>query len=119
MIRAHEFRRVAAQLAAELGAAVAAAVLHHVNRAVLGAAHDHRHRADIRAPEIARIGDLGLESDEIPCRALEDALDLGLVDLVRGVDPVRNVRQPFLGPDVFVAERAPRAIRRHRAVLLE
>ena len=47
MIGTHELRRVAAQFAAEFDAAMTAAVLQHVDRTVAGAAHDHRHRADV------------------------------------------------------------------------
>ena len=47
MIGTHELRRVAAQFAAELDAAMTAAVLQHVDRALPGPAHDHRQRADL------------------------------------------------------------------------
>ena len=91
-------RRMAEGFAAELGAAMRAAVLEGVDRAVLVAREHDRRRPDVRAAEVARLRDLGLEADVVPRRAVEDAVDLALVDLLAGIDPGRDPRQPFAWP---------------------
>jgi hypothetical protein len=55
VVRAHERRRVAVRLLAELHATVRAAVLDDVDRAVAPARHDHLPFADRRALEVTRV----------------------------------------------------------------
>ena len=98
VVWADHFLRVAEMLAAELHAAVSAAVFKDVHGAVCIARHHHRRRADEGTLVVARVGDFGLERHEIPRAAVEDALDLALVDLRAGVDPVGDRGQAFGGP---------------------
>ena len=101
VIGADEFLGVAAELAAELGGAVRAAVLEHVDRAVLGARHHDRRRAHIRADEVAGIRHLGFERHVVPGAAVEDPFHLALVDVLVGVDPVGNDGEIVAGPHVL------------------
>src|SRR5690606_32795308 len=79
VIRAHELLRVALAVPAELRAAMGAAVLEHVDRAVLGARHHHRRGADIRALVVPRVGDFGFQGHIVPGLAMEDDLYLFLI----------------------------------------
>src|SRR6476620_4754992 len=100
MIGADQMRRVATMDAAEFGAAMSATVLNHRDRAVLATRDQHRNRADMAALEVARIGNLDLERHVVPSLAAEDALDLEFVDLLAGIDPVRNPGRALPRPDV-------------------
>src|SRR5215475_10441669 len=96
-----------------------AAVLDHAYRAVARARHHHRRRTDMRADEVAGVGNLGFERDIVPGGPVEDALDLALIDGLVGIDPVRNFGQ-VAGPDILpveqhgaVARAAPGSIGAH------
>ena len=89
---------VAAEFAAELGRAVRAAVLEHVDRAVLGACHDDRRRADIGADEVAGFRHFRLERNVVPGAAVKDSLDLALVDTLVGINPIGNFGQVVIWP---------------------
>src|SRR6266446_5592040 len=72
------------------GAAVRAAILERVDTAVLPAHYDHRHLADERRPELAGLGDIGLQAHEAPGGAFEDAAQLGAIVRLVLVDPERH-----------------------------
>ncbi len=61
VIGAHELARIAAIAPAEFGAAMGAAVLEDMDRAVAAARHHHRRRPDEGALEIAGRGNFRLE----------------------------------------------------------
>src|SRR5713226_3073412 len=82
---------------------MSAAVLDHADRAVFRARDNHRRRTDIRADEIAGIRNFGLERDVVPGGPMENALDLAPVDVLVGIDPVRNCRQ-VAGPNILLVE---------------
>ena len=75
MVEALEAVRVAAALAADLGAAVRARVQERAHHAVLAAHEDDPAQAELAHAEVARLGDLGLVAEVDP-RAVEDALAL-------------------------------------------
>ncbi len=81
-----------------------AAVLDHADRAVLRAHNHDRRRTDIRADEVAGIGNFRLERDVVPGRTMENALDLAPVDALVGVDPVRDLGE-VAGPDILPVEQ--------------
>src|SRR5262249_26029089 len=80
VVRADELLGVAAQLATELGGAMRAAVLEHIDAAVVGARHHHGRGPDIGSDEIARLRHFAFERDIIPGSAVEDPVDLALVN---------------------------------------
>ena len=98
MIDAGNLLRLAALLEAQERAAVRAAVLEAVERAPLVARHHHRHAADESRLEVARVGQLGFEPQEIPGRSAVDALLLARVDALVLVHPIRDAREPLGGP---------------------
>ena len=102
MVRADEFLHIAAQLAAELGGTVRAAILEDIDAAILVARHHHRDRADEGTREIARIGDFRFQPDIVPGAALEDLLDLQAVNMIVGIDPVGHAAQTFGRPDIVL-----------------
>ncbi len=77
-----------------------AAVLEHVDRAVVAARHHDRRRSNIGADEVAGIRHLGFERHVVPGAAVKDAFDLALVDELVGVDPVRNDAEIVVGPHI-------------------
>jgi hypothetical protein len=101
VIGADEFLGGAAELAAELGGAVPAAILDHVDRAVLGPRHHDRRRAHIRADEIAGVRHLGFERHVIPRAAVEDLFHFALVNVLVGVDPIGDDGEIVAGPHVL------------------
>ena len=82
---------VAVACAADLRAAVGAAVVEDVDRPILAPHHDHRLPADLEGPEVARLLHLRLVAGVDPA-ALEDPLDLQVEDVLVGVaEPVHPV----------------------------
>src|SRR5690606_34265705 len=79
-------------------ALVGAAVDHGVDRAGLVARHDDRRVADEGGLVVARVGQFGLETEEIPGRSPEDALLLQRVDFGIRIDPERHPRGIVEGP---------------------
>ena len=77
----------------------AATILDHVDRAVLVARDDHGVGPTLERMKSPGVGDLGFQRDVIPGAAVEDALDLALVDGFVGVDPVGHALQALGGPE--------------------
>src|SRR6202012_5188073 len=98
VIRANELGIVASRMAAEFGATMRAAVLEYMDGAVFGARDDDRCRSDVRALEVAAIGDFRFERNEVPGMSMENPLDLAGIDLFTGVDPVGNGTQALVRP---------------------
>src|ERR1700739_4590977 len=94
-----------------------AAVLVDVDRSVIGPRDDDRSRPDIRADEIAGLLDLGLQPDVIPGRAVEDALDLALIDELVGIAPIRDDTEIVIRPDVVPAHCGSAVVRRRQRTL--
>jgi hypothetical protein len=90
MVRADQCSAIAVALAAERHAAMRAHVLDHVERAIAVAGQDHRALADRRALEVARPGNLGLETDVAPVAAVEQPLELAAIDRFVGVGRERD-----------------------------
>ena len=105
MIGADELVRSAGKLTAEFGRPMRAAILKHMNGAILRAGDDDGCRPDIRADEVAGIGYLALERDVAPGSAVENFFNLARVDGRVGIDPVGNTGEPLGGPDVWGALR--------------
>ena len=89
---------VAAVVEGDQRAAMGAAVLEAVDRAVGVAHHDDRHLADLVGAVVALVRDVGLEADEVPGRGLEDLPHLALVVGLVLVDPVGHAGERVLGP---------------------
>src|SRR5206468_10229156 len=70
---------VAAVIEGDQRAAVRAAILETIDRAVGVAHNDDRHVADLVGAIIALVGDVGFQAYKIPGGALEQALHLALV----------------------------------------
>ena len=87
-----------ARLHADQRAAVRAAVLPGVQRALGVARHHHRHVADEGGDEALRLGELGLQAQVAPRRAAQDPLLLLPVEVLVLVHPVRNARHALGGP---------------------
>ena len=85
VITAAERRNLAAGLVDELGALVAAAIVQHVHRAVVGTDHDDGHLAVIQRDVVALLRYLALMADVDPCPR-PDALHLEIENLGIGVD---------------------------------
>ena len=94
VIDALEVLRRAAVFQADQRAAMRAAVLEGAQLAVFGARDDDRHAADEGGAVVADVGELGLQAEEVPDRAFEDALLLGAQHVVLGVDPVGHAGEP-------------------------
>ena len=90
---------VAAVVEGDQRAAMRAAVLEAVDRAVGPAHRDHRHDADMVGAIVALVGDVRFQADEVPGRGLEQALHLALVVGLVLVDPVGHAGQGLLRPD--------------------
>src|SRR5476649_2310084 len=75
-----------------------AAIFEAVDGAVGIAHHDHRHGADEVGAIVALLGNVGLEADEVPGVALEQALQLALVVRLVLVDPVGHARDRVFRP---------------------
>src|SRR5271170_6316337 len=75
-----------------------AAVLESMNGAVLVAGDHHRHVAEIGEPERVRRRQLGLQAQEGPGIAAEDALLLLRIDIAVGVEPIGNAGEAFRRP---------------------
>src|SRR6185503_8248517 len=99
MIGTHERLALAAAVLAELHAAMRTAVLEHVEESIAIANQDDRSLADRGPLERARVGYLDLEPDVAPVRAVEDALQLALVDGGIGVNARRDPARTELVPD--------------------
>src|SRR5580704_5242832 len=110
VVRAGEFLRSAAIGAAELHAAMGAAIDQNVDLTIHAAHRDDLAGAQLAAGKVPRVGDLGVETDVKPVRALEDAFLLTREDVGVGVDPVGNARWSRRGP-------VPRRYRMKRAAV--
>ena len=103
VIGADKLARGAGQFAAELGSAMGAAVLDHADRAVLRARDDDWRRTNVRADEVAGIGNLGFERDVVPRWAVKNAFDLTLIDGLVRIDPVGNFGE-VARPNILLLE---------------
>jgi hypothetical protein len=86
-------------VATEFGATVGAAILEHMDGTVFGAGHNHRRRAHVRTFIVPAVGNLGLERDEIPGRALKNPFYLAGVYIITCIDPVRDGMKTLIRPD--------------------
>ena len=109
MIGTDEFLGGAVVDAAELNAAVGAAIDDDVDRAGLVPHRDHLLGAELAALEVAGPGDFRFQADIEPARAFEDALLLERENLRVGVDPSRDARHPFFRPSQRGARRRRRS----------
>src|SRR6266508_1159654 len=98
VIDADDVARLPELVEHEERAAVRAAVLEGVQCAVLVTGHHHRHLTEIRAAIAVGARQLGLEAEEIPGRAAEDARLLRLIDLAVGIDAIGHAGEPFGRP---------------------
>src|SRR5579883_28269 len=98
VIDADDLARLAALLQAEQRAAMGAAVLEGMDRAVLVARHHDGHVAQIGGAEGVGARQLRLEAEEGPGIAAEDLRLLLLVQVAIGIDPVRNAREAVARP---------------------
>src|SRR5262249_45335531 len=93
-----DFLRFAALFETKQRAAVGAAVLKRVDRAVLVARDDDRDFAEARAAIAVGRGQLRFQTEEAPGRAAEDALLLPRVEFLVRIDPVGYARETLRGP---------------------
>src|SRR5262249_44439361 len=98
VIDADDVARLPALVEDQQRAAMGAAVLESVQRAVVVARHHHGHRAQTGAAIAVRAGQLGFKAEETPGRSLEDARLLLLVEVGVGVKPIWHAREAFGRP---------------------
>src|SRR5262249_5742880 len=67
-------------------------------------AYDRR-RADVGADEVTGLGHFAFQRDVVPGAAVENPLDLALIDRLIGVDPIGDPREPFRWPNVTLRQR--------------
>src|ERR1700730_1159190 len=102
MVRAGDGARVAPVGAAELDAAMSAAVEHHVDPTGLVTHHHYRALATVTADKISGLRYSGLERDVIPVGAGKDARLLQGVHVRIRIDPIRNSAEPLERPAMRV-----------------
>src|SRR5439155_22826139 len=95
---ADDVLRLAAIVEHEQRAAMRAAVLERVQRAVLVAGHHDRHRAERRRAIGAGSRELGFKAEKGPCGPAEYPLLLLLVEVAVGIDPIWHPHDPFGRP---------------------
>ena len=98
VIDADDVARLAALVEHQQRAAMRAAVLEGVQRAVLVAGHHDGHGAEVGAAIAVGAGQFGLEAKEAPGRPAKDPRLLLLVDVAVGIDPIGHPREPFRRP---------------------
>src|SRR5690606_14564114 len=120
VIRAHKFIGVALVVTAELGTTVCTAVFKYVDAAIFRTSDDHWRGTHIRAFVVARIGDFRFQGHKVPGVTVENAFHLAVVNVVAGVDPVRNGVEHVLGPGAFLdrAVFGPDRLAYHRLRLI-
>src|SRR5215813_6864244 len=98
VVDADDIARLAALVEHQQRSAMRAAVLEGVKRAVPVAGHHHRHRTEARAAIAIGVGQLGLETEEMPGRPAKDARLLLLVDVAIRIDPIGYPGETFRRP---------------------